>query len=55
LLYLVPGCILAVLITSFIKGEFTEMWDFSEDEYITPPEQEDDDSKKSKVEDDKDK
>jgi len=41
LLYLVPGCISAVLITSYVKGEFNEMWEFSEDEYITPPEQED--------------
>jgi minor histocompatibility antigen H13 len=54
LLYLVPGCILAVIITSLVKGEFNEMWEFSEDEYITPPEQ-DDDKKASKVEDDKDK
>lgn len=53
LLYLVPGCIGAVIITSFIKGEFNEMWEHSEDEFITPPEQED--SKDSKVEDDKDK
>lgn len=39
LLYLVPGCILSVVGTALVKGEFNIMWHFSEDEYITPPEQ----------------
>ncbi len=40
LLYLVPGCLIAVLGTSFYNKEFKEMWEFSEDEFITPPEEE---------------
>jgi len=50
LLYLVPGCILSVLGTTTFKGEFSELWNFSEDEYITAPEEEEteDDSKKDK-------
>lgn len=40
LLYLVPGCLIAVLGTSFCNSEFKEMWEFSEDEFITPPEEE---------------
>lgn len=52
LLYLVPGCILSVIITAVVKGELNELLEFSEDEYITPPEQED---AKKKVDEDKDK
>lgn len=37
LLYLVPGCILTVLGTAVYKGEFSLLWEHSEDEYITPP------------------
>lgn len=50
LLYLVPGCLGAVLITSFAKGEFSEMWEFSEVEFVTPPDDEesDEDDKKEK-------
>ena len=50
LLYLVPGCILSVLSTTTYKGEFSELWNFSEDEYITAPEEEEteDDTKKDK-------
>ena len=40
LLYLVPGCILLVLGTAAIKGELSELWEFSEEEYITNPEEE---------------
>jgi len=40
LLYLVPGCIFSVLITTTYKGEFSELWAYSEDEYITAPEKE---------------
>jgi minor histocompatibility antigen H13 len=40
LLYLVPGCILTVLGTALAKGEFSTLWEFSEDEFITPPEDE---------------
>ena len=39
LLYLVPGCILSVLITSFLKGEFDTMWNFDENLYMSPPEE----------------
>jgi minor histocompatibility antigen H13 len=51
LLYLVPGCLLAVLGTAFYNNEFSLMWEHTEDEYITPPEQEED--SKTKVADDK--
>mgnify|MGYP000450745613 CR=1 FL=1 len=50
LLYLVPGCILSVMGTALVKGEFNYMWNFSEDEYITPPEQEKTDPNKVKAE-----
>lgn len=33
LLYLVPGCILAVFITAAVKGEFKEMWEFVEEKF----------------------
>ena len=51
LLYLVPGCCFAVIGTALFKGEFSIMWNFSEDEYITPPDTEDetDGAKDSKV------
>jgi minor histocompatibility antigen H13 len=53
LLYLVPGCIISVLGTTVSKGEFSQLWDFSEDEYITAPEAEEEekaaeDTKKDK-------
>jgi hypothetical protein len=32
--------LIAVLGTSFYNKEFKEMWEFSEDEFITPPEEE---------------
>lgn len=51
LLYLVPGCILAVLGTAFAKNEFSTMWEFSEDFYITPEVEDDEpaaDGKKDK-------
>jgi minor histocompatibility antigen H13 len=53
LLYLVPGCIISVLGTTISKGEFSQLWDFSEDEYITAPEAEEEekaaeDTKKDK-------
>lgn len=47
LLYLVPGCILTVLGTAVSKGELNYLFEFSEDEYITPPD-EGDDAKKEK-------
>jgi len=42
LLYLVPACLLSVSGLALYKGEFSLMWNFSEDEYITPPEQDED-------------
>ena len=34
LLYLVPGCILAVLLTAAAKGEVNLMWEHVEDQYV---------------------
>lgn len=51
LLYLVPGCIISVLAVTVSKGEFSDFWAFSEDEFITAPgeeEEEEDDKKKDK-------
>lgn len=42
LLYLVPGCITSICLTALAKGEFKTLMEFSEDEYITPPETEED-------------
>jgi minor histocompatibility antigen H13 len=39
LLYLVPGTILAVLITAFAKGEFKLMWEFNEEVFILKEEE----------------
>lgn len=56
LLYLVPGTILAVCTTALYKGEFNKMWEYCEDDYITPPDTEEDkkvddsDNKKDKWE-----
>jgi minor histocompatibility antigen H13 len=36
LLYLVPGCLLSVLFTSLVRGEFKLMWEFSEDKFLAP-------------------
>ena len=33
LLYLVPGCIFAVIITALIRGEFKQVMEFVEDKY----------------------
>lgn len=40
LLYLVPGCLLAVLGTAALKGEISLMWNFDEEEFTTPTEEE---------------
>ena len=40
LLYLVPGCLLAVLGTAAVKGEVSAMWEFDEEEFTTPSEEE---------------
>jgi len=40
LLYLVPGCLLAVLGTAAAKGELKTMWEFDEEEFTTPSEEE---------------
>lgn len=49
LLYLVPGVICAVCGTALVKGEFGKMWEYCEDDYITPPETEEDkDNRKDK-------
>lgn len=40
LLYLVPGCLFAVLGTAAFKGEISEMWNFDEEEFTTPSEEE---------------
>ena len=46
LLYLVPGCILTVVGTAVAKGEFSLLMDFTEDEYITPPDEDEGEGKK---------
>jgi minor histocompatibility antigen H13 len=38
LLYLVPGCLLSVLVCSLIKGEYSTMWNFSENHFLTTEE-----------------
>jgi hypothetical protein len=43
---LVPGCLLSVIGTAIYNKEFNEMWEFSEEEFITPPEEEVKDDKK---------
>jgi len=48
LLYLVPGCMISVLGTSFMMGEFQTMWDFDEEEYIAADEDEQEDNKDDK-------
>jgi len=40
LLYLVPGCILSISATACIKGEWSHLWEFQEDEFLTRPESE---------------
>jgi len=47
LLYLVPGCICFVLLTAWKEGEFNLMWEFDENEFITP-EADEDEGKKDK-------
>ena len=46
LLYLVPGCMFSVLGASFFMGEFQELWDFDEEEYIAADEDEQEAKKK---------
>jgi hypothetical protein len=48
LLYLVPGCCLAVLGTAFAKGEYKKLMEHDENDYITPEDEEEDDDKKEK-------
>jgi len=48
LLYLVPGCILSVLGTACVKGEYSKLMEHDEDAYITDPNEEDDDDGKKK-------
>lgn len=55
LLYLVPGCILLVLGTAVYKGELSQLLEFSEEEYITAPEQEGDDDDDGDKDDNDDK
>jgi minor histocompatibility antigen H13 len=48
LLYLVPGCLLAVLGTAAMKGEMSLMWNFDEEEFTTPSEEEQERMRKEK-------
>ena len=32
LLYLVPGCILPVIIAAWMRGEFQQLWEYSEED-----------------------
>jgi minor histocompatibility antigen H13 len=34
LLYLVPGCLISVFSMALLRGEFTKLWEFNEDEYL---------------------
>jgi minor histocompatibility antigen H13 len=34
LLYLVPGCLLSSILLSILNGEFTDLWNFSEEQFI---------------------
>jgi minor histocompatibility antigen H13 len=45
LLYLVPGCILMVLGTAWVKGETAELWEFSEDLFLEGSGNDEDDKK----------
>jgi minor histocompatibility antigen H13 len=50
LLYLVPGCIISVLTTACMRGEYSKMMEHDEEAYITNPDDEDsdEDDKKKK-------
>jgi minor histocompatibility antigen H13 len=50
LLYLVPGCILSLVLTSMYNGEFSKLWNFDEDPYITAPGEESDEDEDDKKE-----
>lgn len=40
LLYLVPACIIIPLFLALIRGEFTELWNYSEEHLVKPKEHE---------------
>ena len=49
MLYLVPGCLLSVLINAAIKGELKLMWEFSEEKFTDDPKaKEEEEKNKSK-------
>ena len=52
LLYLVPGCIISVLLVAVIGGEYAELWEFDEEAFTTPSEE---DQKKMHEEEEKKK
>jgi len=35
LLYLVPGCLLSVVINALIKGEWSLIWEFDEEKFTS--------------------
>ena len=35
LLYLVPGCLLSVIINALIKGEWSLIWEFDEEKFTS--------------------
>ena len=39
LLYLVPGCILSVLLVALVSGEYSQLWEFDEEAFTTPSEE----------------
>jgi len=51
LLYLVPGCCLAVMGTAFMKGEFKLLMEHDEESFITPEDDDEDEDKKDKKKD----
>ena len=49
LLYLVPGCIICVSLNAWRLGEWADLWEHNEEEYITPDEELVEKWKKSQV------
>jgi len=50
LLYLVPGVLLAVILTAYANGEVTQMWEHSEDMFIGAVKEEEEEEKKEEKE-----
>lgn len=55
LLYLVPACIIIPLLLSLIRGEFSELWNYTEEHLTKPEDAEENGEKEEKKKDKKDK